>query len=200
MARLEQKVSQPNFWDNPDEAQRTLQQLSQMKSFIEPWLDLDRKMEDLKVFVELASEEAEGTYEDEINAELAQIKSALETLELSTLLGGEHDRSSAILEINAGAGGTESCDWVAMLMRMYLRWAERKGCESEIIDLLEGDVEEIGFQVNRGFDPLEVVAGELKVFVTEVGARVTAQVFEGVHISALENIVGPGGTRPGPNP
>ena len=68
------------------------------------------------------------------------MKSTLADLELSTLLSGEHDRSNAIIEINAGAGGTEACDWVSMLLRMYLRWAERKGYSAEIIDSLEGDV------------------------------------------------------------
>ncbi len=140
IAGLEQKIAQPDFWDNPDEAQKVVQQLSRVKGFVQPWLDLDRKIEDLKVFVELASEEDEGTYDEEINGELAQARSALETLELSTLLNGEHDQSNAIIEINAGAGGTESCDWVAMLLRMYLRWAERQGYSSEIIDSLEGDV------------------------------------------------------------
>ena len=90
--------------------------------------------------MELAAEEDEGTYDDEINGELAQIRSSLETLELTTFLNDEHDQSNAIIEINAGAGGTESCDWVSLLLRMYLRWAERKGYGSEIIGTVEGDV------------------------------------------------------------
>lgn len=140
IAILEQKIAQPDFWDAPDEAQKVLQQLSQAKDYVTPWLNLNRKIEDLKVFVELAGEEDEGTYDAEISTELAAVQSALETLKLSTLLNGEHDRSNAIIEINSGAGGTESCDWVSLLLRMYLRWAERQGYESEIIDSLEGDV------------------------------------------------------------
>ncbi len=139
--KLEQKVSQPNFWDNPEEAQKVLRQLSQTKESVEPWLSLDRKLGDLRVFVELASEEEDnGSYAQEIRTELDDAKSALEVLELSTFLGGEHDRSNAILEINSGAGGTESCDWAGMLLRMYLRWAESKGFSAEIIDSLEGEV------------------------------------------------------------
>ena len=118
-----------------------LQQLSQTKEFVEPWLSLDRKLEDLRVFVELASEEEDnGSYAEEIRTELSDARKVLENLKLSTLLGGEHDRSNAILEINSGAGGTESCDWVGMLLRMYLRWAETKGFSAEIIDSLEGEV------------------------------------------------------------
>jgi len=108
---------------------------------VEPWLSLGRKMEDLRAFVELASEEEDnGSYVEEIEEELDAARSALEALELSTLLGGEHDRSDAILEINAGAGGTESCDWVEMLLRMYLRWAERRGFSAEILNSVDGDV------------------------------------------------------------
>jgi len=108
---------------------------------VEPWLSLGRKMEDLRAFVELASEEEDnGSYVEEIKEELDAARSALEALELSTLLGGEHDRSDAILEINAGAGGTESCDWVEMLLRMYLRWAERRGFSAEILNSVDGDV------------------------------------------------------------
>ena len=95
----------------------------------------------MKVYIELAAEEEDqSSYEAEIETELGKVKADLADLELATLLSSEHDRSNAIMEINAGAGGTESCDWVAMLMRMYLRWAERRGFSAEIIDTLEGDV------------------------------------------------------------
>ena len=147
LTKLEERVAQPNFWDNQairpvwEEAQAVLKQLSQTKEFLQPWLDLEKKLEDLHIFVELASEEEEnGSYVEEIEAELADARKALEALELSTFLSGEHDRSNAIMEINAGAGGTEACDWVGMLLRMYLRWAERKGFESEVLGSLEGDV------------------------------------------------------------
>ena len=141
LTKLEERVAQPSFWDNQEEAQAVLKQLSQTKEFLQPWLDLSKKLEDLQVFVELASEEEEnGSYVEEIEADLADARKALDALELSTFLAGEHDRSNAILEINAGAGGTESCDWVGMLLRMYLRWAERRGFECEVIGSLEGDV------------------------------------------------------------
>lgn len=118
-----------------------LRQLNQFKQLVEPWVELSRKLEDLHTFVELAqSEEDSEAYVEEIESELNQARAQLESLELSTLLGGDHDQSNAIMEINAGAGGTESCDWVQMLLRMYLRWAERQGYSAEIIDSVEGDV------------------------------------------------------------
>lgn len=108
---------------------------------MEPWTELSRKLEDLHTFVDLAqSEEDSDAYVEEIESELNQARAQLESLELSTLLGGSHDQSNAIMEINAGAGGTESCDWVQMLLRMYLRWAERQGYSAEVIDSVEGDV------------------------------------------------------------
>ena len=141
LAKFEARVAQPDFWDNQEEAQAVLRRLSQTKESLQPWLDLAKKIEDLQVFVELASEEEDNdSYVEEIEKELADAGKALESLELSTFLSGEHDRSNAILEINAGAGGTEACDWVGMLLRMYLRWAEQKGFESEVIGSLEGDV------------------------------------------------------------
>ncbi|HEY3298755.1 MAG TPA: PCRF domain-containing protein, partial [Armatimonadota bacterium] len=121
--KLEAQVSAPDFWDNQEEAQATLRQLSQTREFVQPWLDLGKKLEDLKVFIELAEEDESGEYAGEIEGELAQSKMKLGELELSTLLSDPHDASNAILEINSGAGGTESCDWVQMLLRMYLRWA-----------------------------------------------------------------------------
>jgi peptide chain release factor 2 len=118
-----------------------LRQLNQAKQFVEPWIDLSRKLEDLHAFVELAQGEDDSeSYLEEIESELREAKTQLESLELSTLLSGEHDQSNAIMEINAGAGGTESCDWVQMLLRMYLRWAERHGYSAEIVDSVEGEV------------------------------------------------------------
>lgn len=108
---------------------------------MKPWRNLRKKLEDIRIFLELASEEGdESSYVDEIRAELASARSQLAELELATLLSGEYDASDAIMEINAGAGGTESCDWVAMLLRMYLRWAERKGYKTEIVDSVPGEV------------------------------------------------------------
>lgn len=136
--RLDAKTTEPGFWDNPQDAQKLLQELNQLKNTIEPWRDLTSRVEDLKVLTELAQDE--GLEEDQdIENELEQIKQEFQQLELATLLSGEHDSASAIVELNAGAGGTEACDWVDILLRMYLRWAERRGYRTEIIDTLPGD-------------------------------------------------------------
>ncbi len=118
-----------------------LRQLAQVKQSVDPWLDLERKIEDIGAYIELASEEEDdGSYEVEIRDDLDATSRQLRDLELSTMLNEEHDSSDAIVEINSGAGGTESCDWVEMLLRMYLRWAERRGYSTEIIDSVPGDV------------------------------------------------------------
>ena len=138
---LERQVAEPTFWDNTEEAQKTLRRLSQTKESAQPWIDLGKKLEDLRIYVELVADEEESeSYAPEIEKDVAEARAMMEKLELSTLLSGEHDKSDAILEINSGAGGTEACDWVQILLRMYLRWAESNGFKAEIIDSLEGDV------------------------------------------------------------
>ena len=96
-------------------------------------------MEDLQVLAELVEDE-ESADAAEVRSDLDEIESAYERLELETLLSGEHDSANAIIEINSGAGGTEACDWVEMLLRMYLRWAERRGYRTEMLNSLAGDV------------------------------------------------------------
>ena len=139
--KLEGRTAQPKFWDDPEQAQKVLRKLTRIKESVEPWLNLGKKLEDLGIFLELASEEEDnGSYKEEIRTELDSARRLLGNLELSTMLRGEHDASNAIVEINAGAGGTESCDWAEMLLRMYLRWAERKGYTAEMIDSVPGEV------------------------------------------------------------
>ncbi len=140
IVKLEERTTETGFWDNTQEAQKLLQELNQMKSSLEPWREIRTRLEDLKVLAELAEEEGTEEYIREVESELQELKSQYHKLELSTLLSEEHDRSSAIVEINAGAGGTEACDWVDLLLRMYLRWAERHGYRTEIIDSLPGEM------------------------------------------------------------
>jgi peptide chain release factor 2 len=100
-----------------------------------------RRLEDVRVLAELAQEEADPeTYEAELQGELATVREKLSELEIADLLSGEHDAANAIMEINAGAGGTEACDWVSMLLRMYLRWAERHRYKVDILDETPGEV------------------------------------------------------------
>jgi peptide chain release factor 2 len=108
---------------------------------VAPYHALYRRLEDLAVLAELsAAEDDPAPYEAEIETELLPARRQLEDLEMADLVSGEHDGSNAIVEINAGAGGTEACDWVTMLLRMYLRWAERRGYKTEILDETPGEV------------------------------------------------------------
>ncbi len=113
--------------------------MSGIKAAIEPLTKLQSQIDDLKVLSELIDDE-ESSDAIELRDELNAVEVAYERLELETLLSGEHDSANAILEINSGAGGTEACDWVDMLLRMYLRWAERRGYRTEILNIVPGDV------------------------------------------------------------
>lgn len=134
---LEQKSVAPDFWDNPQEAQQILKELQRKKDTLESWQNLDRDLADLKEFLNLVSEESEEYQELQKNAR--ELLSRAKSMELKSLLASEEDQKSAILTIHPGAGGTESQDWAEMLMRMYMRWAERNGYKVSILDLLPGD-------------------------------------------------------------
>lgn len=116
--------------------------MNQIKEGLEPFQQLQRRLEDLDVYGELLAEQEEAETEAlrEYEAEIRLAAQALERLELETLLSDEHDAADAILEIEAGAGGTDACDWVAMLQRMYLKWAEMHRYEAEIVEESEGEV------------------------------------------------------------
>lgn len=140
LAELELESGRPDFWDNPEQAQKVLQEIALLKDQLEPILKIKTRLQEIREWVELLEEE----FEDpkvlrELEQELRALSHQLDQLELKTFLSGEHDRSNAILELNAGAGGTEACDWVSMLLRMYLRWAESKGYQTEILDQVPGE-------------------------------------------------------------
>ena len=119
-----------------------MQQLASLKATVEPWDGLEKRLSDIRDYAALAEEggeEAEA-FRAEAERDLCAAQQEFSDLEMATLLSGEHDRSNAILEINAGAGGTEACDWGDMLLRMYLRWAERNGIKAEVVDVQPGDV------------------------------------------------------------
>lgn len=129
----------PNFWDNPDEAQKTMQQLTKLKDKVEEIKRLETKLEDIEVLYELGKEEGEEAVDAEIAQELKELDGLLEKMELETLLNDRYDRNNAILTLHPGAGGTESQDWTDMLYRMYTRWAENKGYKVEVLDYLPGE-------------------------------------------------------------
>jgi peptide chain release factor 2 len=116
-----------------------MQKLSQLRSAIQPYLDIRSRIEDLSVLAELAEESGEEADIRELEEEFNAVREQFAQFELSTMLSGEYDDANAIVEINAGAGGTESCDWVDMLLRMYLRWAERHGYRTEVMDTVPGE-------------------------------------------------------------
>ncbi len=135
IARLEKEASQPDFWDNREAAQRAMQRLAALREEIEPWVTMEQQVSDALELAELEDE----SLADELTAEAEQLEEELRRLEFRLLLSGPHDRGDAILALHAGAGGTDAQDFAEMLLRMYLRWAESRGYEAEVVDRLVGE-------------------------------------------------------------
>ncbi|MCM8789995.1 MAG: peptide chain release factor 2 [Candidatus Omnitrophica bacterium] len=156
---LTQKMSSPNFWDNQGVCGQTVKELKSLKAAIEPYTLAFNKFKELQEITSILKPSDESLISDlnrNINALLAQISK----LEFQALLGDETDRNSAILSINAGAGGTESCDWVSMLLRMYIRFAEKHNYKAKELDILHG--EEAGIKNVTLFIEGEYAYGYLK--------------------------------------
>ncbi len=113
--------------------------LSEQKGVVQSWRELEKKVTDIAALISLAVEEEDTSLEGEIQSEIEQVASRLDELEFQLAFGGEYDARNAILTLHAGAGGTESQDWVQMLLRMYLRWAERRGYKADILDISPGE-------------------------------------------------------------
>ncbi len=148
---LDMEMSAPNFWDNPEVSNKKVKEAKNLKDIVDNINGLSTKYNDILELIELGYEENDPEIIPDIQAELDEFKTGLESLRISTLLSEEYDRNNAIIKINAGAGGTESCDWASMLYRMYLRWCERKGYSVEELDILDGDeagIKSVTFQVN----------------------------------------------------
>lgn len=136
-AKLNDAVENPDLWNDPQQAKEVMQNKRRVELLLESYQKLQTAFEDAETLAELASED-ESLYEEAF-AELKGLEPHIEKMETQLLLSGEADPNNAFLEIHAGAGGTESCDWASMLMRMYLRWAERAGFKAEIIEETRGD-------------------------------------------------------------
>ena len=134
----DEKTAAPEFWDNPKEAEVFLKQLRSKKKWVEEYEEIHTQFEDLQVLVEFAKEDADS--EKELDEQLPQLVEKIENLEFKNMLSNEGDELSAVLQITAGAGGTESCDWASMLMRMYQMWSEKQGYKIRVLNYQEGDV------------------------------------------------------------
>lgn len=132
-------MAQPGFWDDPSSARETAKRLEHTKDQLGAWESIDQKHRDLSDLFELAEEEDDEDVLAEVAQDVKSLVTQVERLELTSLLSGEYDGNNAILEIHAGAGGTEAQDWASMLLRMYTRWSESRGYEVELLDQLDGE-------------------------------------------------------------
>lgn len=133
-------MEEASFWDNKEAAQRIISECNELKRWTTPYQELNAKFSDVKDMLPEAYALEDQTLVQELLSELDTIEKGLNGLEVQKMLSGELDGKSCYLSINAGAGGTEACDWVQMLSRMYQRWAAKRGWDVEIVDVLEGDV------------------------------------------------------------
>jgi peptide chain release factor 2 len=140
LAERESAMAQPDFWANKERAQTQVEEVSLLRAKILPFQQIERQLADFEVLFELAQAEADAAHgAAQIEGEYRAFIRALEEFELKMLLGGPNDRSNAFLSVQSGAGGTEACDWADMLLRMYQRWAERRGFTTSIVDIQPGD-------------------------------------------------------------
>jgi peptide chain release factor 2 len=130
-------MGQQNFWDNPERAQKVIQQLKPLNAILKPFDDICRSAEDLKALAELSEEDA--SLEGELEGELKKIEGRLDEFDLRAMMSGPQDASNAYVRIQAGTGGTDACDWAQMLLRLYARYAERHGFATELVDELKND-------------------------------------------------------------
>ncbi|HLS46702.1 MAG TPA: peptide chain release factor 2 [Ornithinicoccus sp.] len=161
---LESQVSAPDLWDDVEHAQQVTSQLSRVKAEHDRVTSMEARVDDLEALVELGQEEADAETMAEAQAELASLKKSVGELEVRTLLNGEYDEREAVVTIRAGAGGVDAADFAEMLMRMYLRWAERRGYPTTVLDTSyaeEAGLKSATFEVKApyAFGTLSVEAG-----------------------------------------
>ena len=148
---MEREMEAPGFWDDPERSNQKMKELKNLKDTVGECDKLSTQYDDILTLIDMGYEENDESLIPEIRGELDEFIKEFDELRIGTLLSGEYDKNNAILKLNAGAGGTESCDWCGMLYRMYTRWAERKGFTIEVLDYLDGDeagIKSVTFQVN----------------------------------------------------
>jgi peptide chain release factor 2 len=133
----DEKMASSDFWNNQDAANKLIREMKGLKASVEPLEHAEKLMADAGELLQLA--DGDETMEAQIRADVEAMEPIISKLEIQTLLSGPYDNSDAILSLNSGAGGTESCDWTGMLFRLYTRWAENKGYKVEVIDVLHGE-------------------------------------------------------------
>ncbi|MDF1553445.1 MAG: peptide chain release factor 2 [Deferrisomatales bacterium] len=138
-AELDDQMARPDFWDDPERATQVSRERNQARAAVDAWKALRTALDDCEVALELVAEEDDPELESETEARLAEVEKGVRGIEFHKMLSGPRDPGNAILAINAGAGGTEAQDWAEMLLRMYLRWAEKRGYEAEVVDLQPGE-------------------------------------------------------------
>ncbi|MGB2694207.1 MAG: peptide chain release factor 2 [Dehalococcoidia bacterium] len=138
--QLERESTRPDLWDDQQSAQTTMKRMADLKARVETWRGLESRAAELGDLIELAqAEDNPDAIAGDLEKEIAEVDGRLDQLEFELTLSGRYDTRSAILAIHAGAGGTESQDWAEMLLRMYLRWAEQRGYETEVLDMTQGE-------------------------------------------------------------
>jgi peptide chain release factor 2 len=140
-----------DFWEKGETAQKTLKERASLIDSLSPWKEEKRDLEEMEILLQLIEEQGDEKEAQELLAKIEKSEETIRQMEFKRMLGGEHDSGNAIVSINAGAGGTEAQDWVEMLLRMYLRWTEKRGFKSEIVDILVGEeagLKNVTFTVN----------------------------------------------------
>lgn len=148
---LERAMEAPDFWDNPQESTEKTRKLKALRDDVQDFHGLESQYQDILDLIDLANEEDDRDMIPEVEADFEAFKTKLENLQIRTLLSGEYDLENAIITLHAGAGGTEACDWTSMLYRMYTRWADQHGFQTELLDMQEGDeagIKSVTFQIN----------------------------------------------------
>lgn len=141
----------PDFWNDPEVSQNKMKEVKSLKDDVAGYAALKEQYEDIETLIEMGYEENDPELIPEIEELFSRFAESYDGIRMKTLLSGEYDGNNAILSLHAGAGGTESCDWAAMLFRMYSRWADKRGLSLEVLDSLDGDeagIKSITFQVN----------------------------------------------------
>ena len=144
-------MEEPGFWDDPERSTKLMKEAKNLKDTVEGFQKLENQYEEIGLLIDMGYEENDPDVIPEIQDMLEEFERELESVRITTRLSGEDDNNNAIVRLNAGAGGTESCDWCGMLYRMYCRWADKKGFSTEVLDYLDGEeagIKSVTVQIN----------------------------------------------------